>query len=153
MQTRAFDPPVRADCLATPDCLASLLDLVDRYCVDNGVDGASQHDLHLIVEEACFNVISHAYPSGTPGPLSLQVEARDLDGRPVVEITIQDEGIPFDPLAPPVTARAGPVEEMEPGGLGVLLIRSLSDRQQYRRDAGGRNILTIGKFITAGHGI
>jgi serine/threonine-protein kinase RsbW len=153
MQTRAFDPPVRADCLATPDCLAGMLDLLDRYCVGNGVDSASQHDLHLVVEEACFNVITHAYPAGAPGRLSLQVEARHLGDRPIVEVTIQDDGIPFDPLGLEVTARTGPVEEIAPGGLGVLLIRSLSDRQHYRRDPKGGNVLTLGKFITAGHGI
>lgn len=148
MQTPAFDPPARATCLATPDCLVRLLDMLDRYCVDNGVDSASQHDLHLIAEEACFNIISYAYPAGAPGRLSLQVEARHLDGSPVVEITIEDDGRPFDPLALHVTTRAAPVEEIAPGGLGVLLIRRLSDMQRYMHDPGRGNVLTIGKFIT-----
>lgn len=147
MQT-SFDPPVRVSEPAKAEHLSSLLDVLDRYCVANRVDSQSQHDLHLIAEEACVNVISYAYPAAAPGRLSLQVAGRYAAGRPFIEITIEDGGIPFDPLALRVTARAAPVEEIAPGGLGVLLIRRLSDVQQYTHDPQRGNVLTIGKFIT-----
>nr|WP_291089557.1 ATP-binding protein [Hydrogenophaga sp.] len=151
MQPRAFDPPVRTSCHANPEGLSSLLDMLDRYCAQNQVDSHAQHDLHLIVEEACFNIISYAYPEGAPGRLSLQVGARYSAGKPLIEITIEDAGIPFNPLALHVTARTTPVEEIAPGGLGVLLIRSLSDQQHYEHDPQRGNVLTIGKFISAPH--
>ena len=148
MQKRNFDPPVRASCLAKPECLSILLEMLDRYCVQNQVDSHCQHDLHLIVEEACFNIISYAYPVGAPGRLSLQVEARHCTDGPLIEITIEDDGIPFDPLALHLTGRTAPVEQIAPGGLGVLLIRRLSDLQQYMHDPQRGNVLTIGKFIS-----
>ena len=148
MQNRVFDPPVRATCLAKPEDLSSLLEMLDRYCVQNQVDGHCQHDLHLIAEEACFNIISYAYPAGSPGPLSLQVEGRYSADKPLIELTIEDDGIPFNPLALHLTGRTAPVEEISPGGLGVLLIRRLSDLQHYRHDPQRGNVLTIGKFMT-----
>ena len=148
MQKRDFDPPVRASCLAKQECLSSLLEMLDRYCLQNQVDSHFQHDLHLIVEEACFNIISYAYPAGAPGRLSLQVEARYCTDKPLIEITIEDDGIPFDPLALHLTARTAPAEQISPGGLGVLLVCRLSDLQQYMHDPQRGNVLTISKFIT-----
>lgn len=137
----------RASCLAEPACLQVLLSLLDRYCAHHGVDAQSHHDLHLIVEEACANVIAHAYPPGAPGPMSLQVEAMQCDGRPAMRVTIEDTGMPFDPLALPVPVRTGPVESLPIGGLGVHLIRRLSDAQRYRHDRERGNVLTVTKFL------
>ena len=148
MQKRDFDPPVQASCLAKQECLSILLEMLDRYCLQNQVDSHFQHDLHLIVEEACFNIISYAYPAGAPGRMSLQVEARYCTGRPFIEITIEDDGIPFNPLALHLTGRTAPVEQIAPGGLGVLLVRSLSDLQRYVRDPQRGNVLKVSKFIT-----
>jgi anti-sigma regulatory factor (Ser/Thr protein kinase) len=147
MQT-SFDPPVRFSGPAKAEHLPGLLEVLDRYCVANGVDSQSQHDLHLIAEEACVNIISYAYSAGVMGHLNLQVAGRFSAGRPFIEMTIEDDGMPFDPLALHVTARTAPVEEIAPGGLGVLLIRRLSDVQHYVHDPRRGNVLTIGKFIT-----
>jgi serine/threonine-protein kinase RsbW len=149
MRAKLFEPPARADCVAKPDCLATVLALVDRYCAENEVDSESRHDLHLIVEEACINVISHAYPAGAPGPLSVQVEARVSSGRPMIEITIEDQGRPFNPLALPEPDRTLPLEDLPIGGLGVLLIRRLSDVQHYAHHPKRGNVLTIAKYLDA----
>ena len=66
----------------------------------------------------------------------------------MIEITIEDDGIPFDPLALHLTDRTAPVEQIAAGGLGVLLVRRLSDLQQYMHDSERGNVLTIGKFIS-----
>lgn len=149
----ASSPPERTRCVAERACLPALLALIDSYCARHDVDPQSQHDLRLIVEEACVNVISHAYPLGAPGPLSLQVEARQHGGRPVMEITIEDQGAPFNPLALAVPDQTGPLEDLPIGGLGVHLIRSLSDLQHYSHDRERGNVLTITKFLPpARHG-
>jgi serine/threonine-protein kinase RsbW len=146
-------PPERIGCVAQHACLPALLALIENYCLRHQVDAQTQHDLRLIVEEACVNVISHAYPPGAPGPLSLQVQAARRDGRPVMEITIEDQGAPFNPLALAVPDRTGPVEDLPIGGLGVHLIRSLSDLQHYSHDRERGNVLTITKFLPpARHG-
>ena len=152
MQARTFDPPVRASCLATTECLAHLLAMLDRYCIQNGVDNASHHDLHLIVEEACINIVRYAYPEGVPGPMSLEVGGRHGDGGALIEVRIEDRGVPFDPLALRLPDRPAAIEDISPGGLGVLLIRRLSDRQHYAHDRESGNVLTIGKFIAAAVG-
>jgi serine/threonine-protein kinase RsbW len=149
MRAKIFEPPARASCVAKLECLATVLALVDRYCEEHDVDAESRHDLHLIVEEACINVITHAYPVGAPGPLSVQVEAKTCKGRPMMQITVEDQGRPFNPLALPQPDCSLPVEDRPIGGLGVMLIRRLSDVQHYTHHARRGNVLTIRKFLDA----
>lgn len=145
-------PAARATCVANSKCLSHLLGLLDRYCLQHGIDGQSLHDLHLIAEEACVNVIRHAYPAGRPGPLGLLIQAKACDGRQLIELTIEDEGIPFDPMSVPGHRRDGPVDDMPIGGLGVTLIRRLSDAQHYARDPVRGNVFTLSKFLPASGG-
>lgn len=147
MRQLTLDTPVRASCVARPECLASLLTMLDCYCERMHIDHLYRHDLHLMAEEACINVINHAYPTGHAGPLSLQVLTAARDGRPSVEITVEDRGVPFDPLALPVPDRNRPLDELPPGGLGVLLMRRLSDLQHYLHDPDRGNVLTLTKFL------
>lgn len=143
----ARSAPERVSCIAQRECLPALMALIDNYCARHQVDAQSQHDLRLIVEEACVNVISHAYPQGAPGPLTLALQATRRDGHPAVEITIEDQGKPFDPLALAVPDQTGPLEDLPIGGLGVLLMRRLSDAQHYSRDPQRGNVLTLTKFL------
>lgn len=152
MHEAGASPAVRATCVANAECLAHLLQLLDRYCLQHGVDSESLHDLHLIAEEACVNVLRHAYPADKPGPLGLLVQAKARDGRTLIELTIEDEGIPFDPLSVPEPDRDGPVEDMPLGGLGVMLIRRLSDVQRYTRDPVRGNVFTLCKFLPVAGG-
>ena len=64
-----------------------------------------------------------------------------------IEIVFKDTGFPFNPLkhkreVDPLS----PIESLEEGGLGILFMRKLMDRVEYRR-AGGANILTLRKNL------
>ena len=56
--------------------------------------------------------------------------------------TVGDDGSPFDPLASREPQIDLPVEEREIGGLGIHLIKNLTDEVSYRRD-GDSNLLTM----------
>ncbi len=55
---------------------------------------------------------------------------------------IVDSGIPFDVLSVPPPDLDAPVMERPTGGLGIHLIKRLTDSAAYRRE-GGRNILEL----------
>lgn len=140
---------VRAACVAEPDCLPTLLQALEAWCLERGLSPDARHDLRLIAEEACRNVIAHAYPPGAPGPLELRAEAVRLGARRAVRLTVEDQGRPFDPLSLPPPALGLPLEQRPIGGLGVHLIRSLSDEQRYRRDPERGNVLVVVKHLAA----
>jgi anti-sigma regulatory factor (Ser/Thr protein kinase) len=107
-----------------------------------GVSDDDAYVLTLVLEEVFTNVVRHGYPEEGGHQIAIRLE---LAGG-VVTISVEDDGRSFDPvLAPPANLDA-PLEERQPGGLGVHLIRSLMDEVAYRR-AGGHNVLTLRKKL------
>lgn len=96
-------------------------------------------DTQLAVEEIVTNVILHGYTSagGTIG-----ITWRFAGDR--AEVEISDTAPAFDPLSLPEPDLAGDLNDREPGGVGVFLVRQLMDEVRYRRED-GRNILTVVK--------
>lgn len=137
----------RIACGAELANLPALLALVAAMCEREQIDDPMRHDLQLIVEEACVNVMHHAYPAGQGGPLSLGVRVVHEGGSRRIELTLEDRGRPFDPLSVAPADATAAVEARELGGLGVHLIRQLSDRQHYQRHPLRGNVLTIEKDL------
>jgi len=122
-------------------------ELVDGFTRQAGLEPALAHDLRLVIEEACVNVMRYAYAGRSPGELSLAIEL-DAAARPAaLRVTVQDTGLPFDPLTVPAPDTAAPAERRPVGGLGVLLMRRLTDQQFHRHDPGRGNVLTLVKFL------
>lgn len=149
----APDPPaartasIRRSVPARIEWMQEILDTVDEFCMHAAVPAVIAHDLRLIVEESCGNVMLHAYAGRPAGELTLEIERTTVDGRPALRAAILDQGVPFNPLAradPDVTA---PLAERAIGGLGVMLMRRLSDVQRYGYDPVRGNSLTLVKYL------
>jgi serine/threonine-protein kinase RsbW len=120
--------------------LATIRDFVVQVGCDLGLDKQTIADLELAVDEACANIVKHAY-RGQGGQIEVLIEP--LAGR--VRITIRDWGQAFDPQAiarPDVTA---PLDERPLGGLGLFLIHQVMDDVQFHFDATNGNTLTMVK--------
>ncbi|MEI2769738.1 MAG: ATP-binding protein [Candidatus Competibacter sp.] len=119
--------------------LPAFLAYVRRMAETAGLSPAQASRLELAVEEALVNVCGHAYV-GQPqaGMVFCRVAIRS-EG---LTVSIVDEGLPFDPLTQPDPERVLDLDQREPGGLGILLIKSLASEVTYRRE-GDRNVLMI----------
>jgi anti-sigma regulatory factor (Ser/Thr protein kinase) len=127
---------------ATKDNLALFLSLVDVLAERHALHQRSQVDLRLLAEEACTNVVLHAFGDDEPGEMTLSVGCDD----DVAEIVIEDDGQPFDPSGTPGPSLSADWQERPVGGLGWHLIRNLSDDVRYER-VGERNRLTLRKRV------
>jgi serine/threonine-protein kinase RsbW len=84
------------------------------------LDAQTLSDIRLAVTEACTNVVVHAYPDGSEGPM--EVLATLLGDE--LTVVVRDEGAGIGPRAD------------SPGlGLGLPLIASLTESVQLGRDA------------------
>lgn len=138
----------RIACTAELANLPALLALVADTCGRERIDDATCHDLQLIAEEACVNVMHHAYPASQIGSLALELRIVDQGSGPRrLVLTLEDQGKPFDPLSVAPADTAAPIEARAPGGLGVHLIRRLSSRQHYQRHPIRGNVFTIEKDL------
>lgn len=86
-------------------------------------DEAAGRKACLACEEAFANIVSHSGATHVWFAV-----ARDGD---CLQVTLADDGVPFDPLATAPADRA--FDDLEAGGMGLGLIRSLSTHAAYTR--------------------
>lgn len=118
-----------------PEAVSALLEQIEAFLVERGVPSAGLYAANLCVEELLVNIINHGYG----GSLAADVEV-DVEVSPqALRIEISDGAPPFDPtkdaVAPDLEAD---LDERPIGGLGVHLVKQLTDEMSYRR-ADGRN--------------
>jgi anti-sigma regulatory factor (Ser/Thr protein kinase) len=118
-----------------------LIEWVEARCAAAGVAGEVAMKLALVLEEAVANVINHSVPNATP-PHRVKVGI-DIDADTVTAEVI-DNGPSFDPTSAPRPDLSLALEERQPGGLGIHLMRELMDGFEYRR-AGDSNVLRLRK--------
>jgi anti-sigma regulatory factor (Ser/Thr protein kinase) len=112
--------------------------LLDELAVQVGLSPRVCADLHVALEEHLTNVINYGYSPGQPGQIAVRLSAAP----DAMRVEIEDDARPFNPLlAPPVDVHQ-PLEERPIGGLGIHMIRQLTDDLRYAaRD--GHNVLTL----------
>ncbi len=108
-----------------------------------GLDDKGVFDVQLAADEACTNVIQHAY-AGEEGAIHLVCSVH----HDRLVIRIHDAGKPFNPLDVPPPNLSGPLEQRNTGGLGLHFMRSVMDEVRFEFDEHG-NHLTMTKRKTA----
>jgi serine/threonine-protein kinase RsbW len=109
-----------------------------------GGDETQVADLVQAVDEWVTNVAVHGY-GGDGGPLEVEIE-RDASG---LVVRVRDAAPSFDPADAPAFDRTVPLEQRRPGGMGVHLIREITDRFTHRLLTGGGNEVTM--HLAIGH--
>jgi phosphoserine phosphatase RsbU/P len=112
-----------------------------REALDEQAVGPELRDkLVLAVDEACTNIIRHAYCGECDNKISLRVKRE----RDMLVFELRDDAPAVDPGR--ITARD--LDECRPGGLGVPFIRELMDDWQLQAGHGGSgNILRMRKRL------
>src|SRR5262249_38077622 len=89
------------------------------------------------------NTISYGYQGMAPGTIDVHAE---MDEK-TLTVILEDTGVPFDPRQVPPPANLHlPVEQRQPGGLGIYLARQGVDHFFYERVGGrNRNVLVVNR--------
>jgi anti-sigma regulatory factor (Ser/Thr protein kinase) len=110
---------------------------VEAFCARQGLPQATHVRVRMVVEELVLNLIDHATGS-TAGRIDLRI---DLELTRVV-IVLEDDADPFDPRSAPAFDATRPLEERGPRGMGLHLVRSMTQEMDYQR-TGSRNRLRV----------
>lgn len=111
------------------------------------VDTDTANDIALALDEACNNVVRHAYGSQEKvGQIEAEIRFSSRD----ITIILKDEGEggrlfnpdPFKPLD--IQALR---QHPKAGGLGLHLIRKIMDEVHYERKEGKQNQLTMKRYL------
>ena len=141
-------PSVQETIVGSLSIRASMQDigLLDDFVADAstkaGLDAKEARRLRLAVEEAVANIINYGHATA----ITLQATEATLTHSQAIVITIDDDGLPFDPTQGSSTDLTMPADQRPPGGMGIVLIHQMADGLSYQR-TDGHNILTIRKTI------
>lgn len=128
---------------ATLESLARISAFVNEASRRAGLDDHAAWQVELAVDEAATNIIQHGYDPAHPGIIELtwRIETDRL------VITLRDYGRRFNPDDVPPPDVSSPLEERQPGGLGLYLMNRLMDQVQFDFDDTSGNLLTMVKYI------
>jgi sigma-B regulation protein RsbU (phosphoserine phosphatase) len=104
---------------ARAECLREMRNALRRLLDQLGVEPALRDRLVLAVDEACTNIIRHAYGEEGAGGIGLRVSRTD----DVLSFELTDDA----PCVDPGRMRPKPLGECRAGGLGIALIDTVMD--------------------------
>ncbi len=124
--------PARPEYLALARMVAAAVAAVDPL-----LDEERINDLRVVISEACTNAIE-AHPRGeNPGTVSL--ECRLTAARLEIEVSDEGSGFSVEDLAGPPAA-SDPARLHHERGLGIPLIRALTDEVEFLSGGGGTTV-------------
>jgi len=118
------------------DDLPELIKQVDTFLDHHSVRLETLYKVNLILEEVLTNIIKYAFNDKSDHQIRVVMKLQD----PKLIIEFIDDGQEFDPLSMPPPKVAESISESEVGGLGIHLVRQMSDGMEYHRHE-DRNIL------------
>ena len=107
------------------DELQAIVETVDRFFVAHAIDPSIRIHVDLSIEELFVNMV--AYNRGSRDIL-LQLQPTDAG----IRVSLTDYDVePFDPSRPPRVDIDAPLEDHQPGGLGLYLVSKMVDSIHY----------------------
>ena len=113
-----------------------------RWLADRHAPPAADYFANLAIEELVTNCIKYGYDDSVEH--IIEIELKLCAGE--LLLTVTDDGHPFNPLELPAPDTHLPLEDRPIGGLGIHLLRKMSDRMDYAR-TDGKNRLTLRKSL------
>ena len=103
--------------------LDSIREYVARAAKDAVFDEAGVYAVQLASDEACSNIIEHAYKTDDKG----EIECTCSQDAKSLVLVFRDHGTSFEPDLVPEPELTGKINKRQVGGLGLYLIRHLMD--------------------------
>jgi serine/threonine-protein kinase RsbW len=120
------------------DEVPRLVELVDAFGTATRLSDDLSFRVTATLDEVVTNIVRHAFTTEGGHHILLRLEVADG----TVTAVVEDDGPPFDPRTrPPVNVHA-PIAERRPGGMGVHLVKTMTQRLEYER-SNDRNVLTM----------
>ncbi len=99
--------------------------------------------IELAVDEACTNVIEHAYQNDNTKDIDVAVK---LDYQKLT-VVVTDKGKSFKPSDIAIPDMKKYLAELRVGGLGIYLMRTLMDEVDFKIQPGVKNEVHMSKYL------
>ena len=122
--------------------LAEVRNFVEMQGADVGLDVKEISHISLAVDEACTNIIKHAYNNSVNEKIKIKIKTN----KNKFSVTITDNGHHFDPslIGEPNIVKSQ--KQKKGGGLGMFLMKKLMDEVKYNAKKNGNELILIKYF-------
>ena len=103
--------------------LRAVRDAVREAALAEGCAPECAGDIVMAVDEACQNIIRHAYAGRSDGEIVIEIERAGAE----LVVSLRDFAPPIDPAR----VRPRDLDDLRPGGLGTHLIREVMDDADF----------------------
>lgn len=118
------------------DALEAISRFVSEFVAAQGLTESRKFDIQFVVEEIFTNMVKYDRDGEQEIGVRLQIRGERL------EVAVTDFGVePFDVTRVPEPNLERPLEERGPGGLGLHLVRKLSESLEYRHADGNSTVV------------
>ena len=128
---------------STTENLDQIRDFTRSVAAQSGFSEESIDKIALAVDEACTNIIKHAYKYSPEGDIVINIKVADNK----LTVSITDFGLDFDPTLVPVPDIKKYYQQHKVGGLGIYLIKKLMDEVKYNPAVGNKNQVVLIKYL------
>ncbi len=123
------------------EALNALAEAVERFAAAESLSAGVSGKLNLVLDELITNSISHGLQDVAEPHLELRLAV--AGGCDALEAVLEDNGLAFDPFSDaPVPDTTLALDERPIGGLGVMLVREMTESAAYER-IDGLNRITL----------
>lgn len=130
--------------LSRTDNLLEVREFISEEARAYGFSEEDAGNIVLAVDEACTNIIKHAYQYAT----DKEIEVSIFQNKRSFEIRIFDSGKSFNPSEIRQPDLKEHIGHRKRGGLGVYLIKKLMDKVEYSFHQGKRNEVRLIKYLS-----
>ena len=111
-----------------------------RWLEERNTPADLQYFANLAIEELATNCIKYGYNDTKEHLIEVKLSVSPIS----LVMTVSDDGHPFNPLEAPVPDTSLALDKRPVGGLGLHLLRRMSDHMEYAR-VGEKNRVTLRK--------
>jgi serine/threonine-protein kinase RsbW len=122
--------------------LVKIGDFVTQAARSLGFDGFELYKIETAVDEACSNIIEHAYGQEDIGEIEVSV----FTDPEKITITLTDFGLPFNPKNVKKPNLSSKLKDRDDHGLGIYMMKQWMDVVNFESQ-NEKNILTMVKLF------
>jgi len=123
------------------DRLEQISKFIEQSGLEAGLDETAICRCQLAVDEACTNIIEHAYEGEGRGSIDICCDPEPAAGE--LTIVIEDHGKRFDPDSVPSPQLNTNLEDMQVGGLGLYFMRQVMDAVEFSYQDGSNKLVLV----------
>lgn len=121
---------IKAELIALAPAANQIRDFLNQH----NVDREAIYAIEMVIEEIATNTIKYGFGNYRfIAPAKGNIVFTAIASPTRAELIIEDDGPPFDPTRTPDPIVHHELEDMPVGGLGIHLVRALTNGFEYRR--------------------